>query len=78
MWLPRESRITGGYGHGCWGQNSGPLEEQEALLTPEPSLQLFSISNADFGERSGQWIVDIHPVSSLGHLCCSFNCAALM
>jgi hypothetical protein len=25
---------------GCWGLNSGPLEEQSVLLTAEPSLQL--------------------------------------
>jgi hypothetical protein len=24
---------------GCWELNSGPLEEQSVLLTPEPSLQ---------------------------------------
>ena len=24
---------------GCWDLNSGPLEEQSVLLTPEPSLQ---------------------------------------
>jgi hypothetical protein len=24
---------------GCWGLNSGPLEEQSVLLTAEPSLQ---------------------------------------
>ena len=24
---------------GCWELNSGPLEEQSGLLTPEPSLQ---------------------------------------
>jgi len=25
--------------YGCWDLNSGPLEEQSALLTTEPSLQ---------------------------------------
>ena len=25
--------------YGCWELNSGPLEEQQVLLTPEPSLQ---------------------------------------
>lgn len=24
--------------HGCWQQNSDPLQEQNKLLTPEPSL----------------------------------------
>ena len=24
---------------GCWELNSGPLEEQSVLLTPEPSFQ---------------------------------------
>ena len=24
---------------GCWGLNSGPLEEQSVLLTAEPALQ---------------------------------------
>ena len=25
--------------YGCWDLNSGPLEEESALLTTEPSLQ---------------------------------------
>ena len=29
---------------GCWELNSGSLEEQSVLLTPEPSLQLTTIS----------------------------------
>jgi hypothetical protein len=28
---------------GCWELNSGPLEEQAVLLTPEPSLQPLKI-----------------------------------
>jgi hypothetical protein len=28
---------------GCWEPNSGPLEEQEVLLTTKPSLQSFDV-----------------------------------
>ena len=28
---------------GCWDLNSGPLEEQSALLTAEPSFQPFNM-----------------------------------
>ena len=33
--------VTGGCEslHGCWEANPGPLQEQQALLTAEPSLQ---------------------------------------
>jgi hypothetical protein len=35
---------------GCWELNSGPLEEQSVLLTPELSLQttIFSLGSADY------------------------------
>ena len=34
---------------GCWELNSGPLEEQPALLTADPSLQLPHVAHVLFG-----------------------------
>jgi hypothetical protein len=35
---------------GCWDLNSGPLEEQSVLLTPEPSHQVTTFFDASKGD----------------------------
>lgn len=46
--VPRDARgqISWGLSYGpcgCWELNVGPLEEQSAILTAEPSLQLLEV-----------------------------------
>ena len=51
---------------GCWELNSGPLEDQSVLLTPEPSLQpIYSLSYImkTFYGRWGGPSIYIHEIS---------------
>jgi hypothetical protein len=42
-WCPLRSGLELGPPHGCWEPNPSPLEEQQMILTAEPSLQALDV-----------------------------------
>lgn len=69
---PLELELTDGCEppHGCWELNSGPLQEQQVLLTAGPSLQLPFLSLILCSEpvHRGNVSVCLFVFSSMSHI----------